>query len=188
MCDRQSPRRGRFARSEVAALWHGEGELAQRPADLRGLALHLVETVDRFHRHDNCVFDAPRDFSPFDLLFGEIDHRLVGAGFVEQLYRGAHCGTKLALAEVSLFAQANEQNAVGERSADVVQQQRAAQFPLHVAAADDLADISPRSAIDQLRGKAGLAVVEDADDHAGAALLLRAAAFYGKFHRRSHAR
>src|SRR5213080_1952853 len=102
VCDRQSPRRGRFARSEVAALWHGEGELAQRPADLRGLALHLVETVDRFHRHDNCVFDAPRDFSPFDLLFGEIDHRLVGAGFVEQLYRGAHCGTKLALAEVSL--------------------------------------------------------------------------------------
>src|SRR3989442_10698581 len=69
-----------------------------------------------------------------------------------------------------------------------MEQQRAAQFSLHVAAADDLADVSPRRAIDQLRRQAGLAVVEDADDHAGAALLLRAAAFYGKFHRRSHAR
>src|SRR5205814_5894005 len=41
VCDRQSPRRGRLARSEVAALWHGEGELAQRPADLRWLARPL---------------------------------------------------------------------------------------------------------------------------------------------------
>src|SRR5262249_23982662 len=89
------------------------------------------------------------------------------------------------LAEVAFLAQADQQHAVGERATHVVQQQRAAELSLHVAAADDLADVSPGGPIDQLGGQAWLAVVEYADDHAGAALLLGAAAFYGKFHCRS---
>src|SRR5207302_7522141 len=64
----------------------------------------------------------------------------------------------------------------------VVEQQRAAQLALHVAAAHDLAQITVRGAIDQLRGQTEFSVVEYPDYDAGAALLLGAAAFYGKFH------
>src|SRR5208282_6227235 len=100
----------------------------------------------------------------------------------------AHGAAELALTKVTLLAQADQQHAVGERATNVVQQQRAAQFPLHVAAADDLAHVTSGSAVDELRRQARLAVIEHADHHAGAALLLRATAFYGKFHRRSHER
>ncbi len=64
-----------------------------------------------------------------------------------------------------------------------MQQQRRAELALHVAAADDFADVPVRRAIDQFRRQRQLAIVENADDDASAALLLGAAAFYGKFHR-----
>ena len=77
----------------------------------------------------------------------------------------------------------DQQHAVGERAAHVVQEQRCAELALHVAAADDFADVAVARAIDQLRRQRQLAIVEHAHDDASAALLLGAAAFYGKFHR-----
>ena len=98
-----------------------------------------------------------------------------------------HGRAELLVAEIALLAEADQQHAVGERAAHVVQQQRRAELAFHVAAADDLADVAVRRAVDQLRRQRKLAVVEHADDDAGAALLLGAAAFYGKFHRVSPA-
>ena len=173
-----------LAGRKVAALRHRQGEFAQRPANFRRLAFHLIEPVYRLHGHDHRVLDPPRDLAALDLFLGKVDDRFVGTGLVQQPHRGADRATKLALAKIALLAQSHQQDAVGERPFDVVQQQRAAELSFHVAATDDFADIAAGRAVDQIRGKAGLAVVEDTDDHAGAALLLWAAAFYGKFHRR----
>ena len=87
--DRQALRRGLLAGGEVRALRHRQRELAQRPPHLGRLALHLLEAVDRLHRDDHRVLDAPHDLAPLDLLLGEVEDRLVGAGFVQQLDRGA---------------------------------------------------------------------------------------------------
>src|SRR6185437_7907319 len=109
--------------------------------------------------------------------------RLVGARFVQQLDRGADRLPELLVAEITLLAEADEQHAVGERAAHAVQEERRAELPFHVAPADDFADVAIRCTVDQLRRQGKLAVVEDADDDARAALLLGTAAFYGKFHR-----
>ena len=79
--DREPARRGRFAGGEVGALRHRQRELAQRPAHFGRLALHLLEAVDRLHRDDHRMLDAPRDLAPLDLFLGEVDHGLVGARF-----------------------------------------------------------------------------------------------------------
>jgi hypothetical protein len=113
---------------------------------------------------------------------GEVDDGLVRAGLVQELDGGAHRRAELLVAEVALLAEPHQQHAVGERAAHVVQQQRRAELPLHVAAADDLADVAVAGAVDELGGQRQLAVVEHADDDARAALLLGAPAFYGKFH------
>ena len=86
-------------------------------------------------------------------------------------------------AKIALLAQADEQDPVGKGAAHVVQQQRCAQLALHIAAADDFADITVAGTVDQLRGQRQLAIVEHSDDYASTPLLLGAAAFYGKFHR-----
>ena len=122
-------------------------QLAQRPPHFGGLALHLLEAIDRLHGDHDCVLDAPRDFAPLDLFLGQIDHRLVRAGFVEQLDRGADRRAEFAVAEVALLAQADQKHAVGQRAAHVVQQQRRAELALHVAAADDFADVAIAGAI-----------------------------------------
>jgi len=85
---------------------------------------HPQLAVDRHvaHRQVANPSDVQRLADGNVAFLGEVDHSLVGAGFVEQPHRGARCGTKLALAEVSFFAQTDEQNAVGERSANVMQQ------------------------------------------------------------------
>jgi len=77
------------------------------------------------------------------------------------------------------------EHAIGQRAANVVQKQRRTELALHVATADDFADIAIRCTIDQFSRKRKLAIVENADDDARAPLLLGASAFYGKFHRRS---
>ncbi len=116
--------------AEIAALRHRQRQLAQRPAHLGRLAFHLVEAVDRLHGDDDRVLDPPGDLAPLDLFLGEVDDGLVGAGFVEQPHRGADGAAELALAKIALLAQADQQDTVGQRSADVVQQQCAAELAL----------------------------------------------------------
>ncbi len=183
--DRETARRGGFAVGEVRALRYRQRELAQRSADLGLLAFHPVEAVNGFHRDDDRVLDAPGDLAPLHLFLGQIDDGFVGAGLVQELDRGFHRRAELSVAEVALLAEADQQHAIGERPAHVVQEQRRAELALHVAATDDFADITVRRAVDQLRGQRKLAVVEHAHDHACAPLLLGAATFYGKFHRPS---
>jgi hypothetical protein len=173
-----------FARREIRALGHRKRELAQRPPHFGFFAFHLVEAVDRLHRDHDGVLDSPRNFPPLDLFLGDVDDGLVRAGLVQKLDHRLDRGAELLVAKVSFLAQAEQQHPVGQRAANVVQKQRRAEFSLHVAAADDFADISIRRAIDQLGRQRQLAIVEDADDDAGAPLLFRTAAFYGKFHRR----
>jgi len=168
---------------EIGPLGHRQRQLAQRPAHLRGLALHLLETVDGVHRHQHRVLHAPRHLAALDLFLGEIEHCLVGARLVQQLDRAANRLPELFVAEVTLLAQPDQKYPIGERPADAVQQQRGTKLSLHVAAANDFADISIRRAVNELGGQRKLAVIEDADDDARTALLLGATAFYGKFHR-----
>ena len=182
MRDGQPARRRLLAGGEVRALRHRQRQLAQGPAHLGRLAFHLLEAVDGFHRHHHGVLDAPGNLAPLDLFLGEVEHRLVGAGFVQQLHRGADRRPELAVAKIALLAEADEQHAVGQRAAHVVQQQGGAKLALHVAAADDFADVAVARAIDQFGRQRQLAIVEHAYDDARAALLLGAAAFYGKFH------
>jgi hypothetical protein len=129
------------------------------------------------------VLHAPGDLAPLDLLLGQVEDRFVRSGLVQQLDGAADRLAELLVAKVALLAETDEQHPVGERPADAVQQQRHSQLPLHVAAPDDLADVAIGRAIDQLGGQRELAIVENTDDDARAALLLGAAAFYGKFHR-----
>jgi len=116
---------------------------------LRRLALHLLEAVDRFHRHHDGVLDAPGDFAPLDLFLGQVDDGLVGSGFVEQLHRGADRRAEFTVAEIALLAQPHQQHAVGQRAPDIVQEQRRAELALHVAAADDFADVAVAGTVDQ---------------------------------------
>ena len=51
--------------------------------------------------------NLPRDLPPLDLFLGEVDHRFVGSGFVEQLDRGADRRAEFTIAEVALLAQAD---------------------------------------------------------------------------------
>jgi hypothetical protein len=178
----EAARRGDLAGREIRALRDRQRELAQRPAHLRLLALHLIEAIDRLHRDHHGVLDAPCDLAPLDLLLRDIDHRFVRSGFVEELDDGLDGRAELLVAKVPFLAQAEEEDAIGERAADIVQKQRCAEFALHVAAADDFAHISIRRAVDQLGRQGQLPVVEDADDDAGAPLFFRTTAFYGKFH------
>ena len=185
-CAIASPRAAAASPSvEVRALRHRQRELAQRTAHLGLLAFHPVEAVDGLHRDDDRVLDAPGDLAPLDLFLGQVDDGLVGAGLVQQLDRGLHRRAEFPVAEVALLAEPDQKHAIGERAAHVVQEQRRAELALHVAAADDFADITVRRAVDQLRRQRKLAVVEHADDDACAPLLLGAATFYGKFHRPS---
>src|SRR4029077_17080560 len=91
--------------------------------------------------------------------------------------------TELTVTEVAFLAQADQEHAVGQRPARVVQQQGCAELALHVAATDDFADVPVAGPVDQFRREGKLAIVENAHYHAGASLLLGTAAFYGKFHR-----
>ena len=181
--DRKAARRGRLAGPEIRALRHRQRQFAQRPPHFGGLALHLLEPVDRVHRHDNRVLDPPGHFPALDLFLGQVQNRLVGARFVQQLDRAADGLPEFLVAKIALLAEPEQEDAIGKRSAHAMQQQRGAELPLHVAPADDFADIAVRRTIDQFRGQGELAVIENADDDACAALLLGASAFYGKFHR-----
>ena len=118
--DREPARRGGLAGGQVAALRHRKRELAQWPAHIGRLAFHLVEAVDGLHRDDNRVLDPPGDFTALDLFLGQVDDCLVRPGFVKQAYCGADGAAEFALAEVALFAQADQQDAVGQRPAHVV--------------------------------------------------------------------
>jgi len=129
------------------------------------------------------MLHTPRDFLPFHLFLGQVDDRLVGSGLVQQFHRGFDGKAEFLVAKVALLAETDQQDAIRERAADVMQQQRAAELPFHVAAADDLADITVRSAIDQLRRQRRLSIVKNTDNDTGAPLFLGATAFYGKFHR-----
>ncbi len=149
--DRQPLGRRLFAGGQIGALRHRQRELAQRAANLGGLAFHLLEAVHGLHRHDHRMLDAPDHLAPLDLLLGQVQDRFIRAGFVQQLDRRTDRGAEFAVAEVALLAQADEQDAVGQRAAHVVQQQRRAQLALHVAAADDFADITVAGAVDQFR-------------------------------------
>src|SRR5207248_6877832 len=62
--------RGSFAVAEIASLRDGKRQLAQGPAYFRGLTLHLVEPVDRFHGDYDRMLDAPRNLAPLDLFLG----------------------------------------------------------------------------------------------------------------------
>src|SRR6266567_2536863 len=183
--NRKAARGGGLAVGEIATLRDREGELAQGPSHLGRLALHLIESIHRFHGDYDGVLDPPGYFATLDLFLGQVNHRFVRAGFVQQPDRRADRAAEFALAKVAFLPEPDQQHAIGKRPANVVQQQRAAELPLHVAAADDFTDVSSGGAVDQLGGKARLAIVENPHHDAGAALLLRAAAFYGKFHRRS---
>jgi hypothetical protein len=92
-------------------------------------------------------------------------------------------GAKLLVAKIALLAEADQQHAIGERAAHIVEEKRRAKLALHVPATDDFADITVRCAVDQFRRERKLAIVENPDDDARAPLLLGASAFYGKFHR-----
>ena len=97
------------------------------------------------------MFDAPGDLPPLDLFLGQVDDRFVGAGFVQELDRRADRRAEFTVAKVPLLAQADEQDAVSQRPPDVVQEECGAQLALHVAAADDFADITVAGAVDQFR-------------------------------------
>ena len=180
--NRESLHRGRFARREVRALRYRQRELAQRSPYLGGLALHLLETIDRFHGDNHRVLDAPRHFPALDLFFGQVDDGFVGPGFVEQFDGVANRRPELAVAKIAFLAETDQQHPVGERATHIVQQQRGPELALHVTAADDLADIAVAGAIDQFGRQRQLAIVEYTNDNTSTALLLGAAAFYGKFH------
>src|SRR5262245_58917202 len=131
------------------------------------------------------MLDSPRDLAPLDLFLGQVDDRFVRARLVQELDRRLDRGAELPITEVALLAESDQQDAIRERAADVVEQERRAELALHVTPADDFADITVRCPVDQFRGQRKLAVVENADDDACAPLLLGASAFYGKFHRAS---
>jgi hypothetical protein len=185
MRDCQTARRGRLTIGEIRALRHRQRELAERPPHLRLLAFHPVEAVDGLHRDDHGVLDPPCDLAPLHLFLGEVDDGLVRAGLVQELDCGFDRRAEFPIAEVAFLAKPHQQNPIGKGAADVMKEQRRAELALHVAPADDFADITVRRTVDQLRRQRKLPVVEHTDDDACAPLLLGAAAFYGKFHRPS---
>ena len=64
-----------------------------------------------------------------------------------------------------------------------MQQQGAGGFAFHVATPDDIRNIATGCLVEQFCRKGQFPRFEDADNDAGAALLLRAATFYAKFHK-----
>jgi hypothetical protein len=88
------------------------------------------------------MLHAPHDLTPLDLLLGEVEHGLVRARFVQELDGRADGAAELTVAEIALLAEPDQQDAVGERAAHVVEQQRRAELAFHVTAANDLADVA----------------------------------------------
>jgi hypothetical protein len=86
------------------------------------------------------------------------------------------------LVEIALAAEAHQQHAVGGDLRHVVQQQRAAELALEVAAPQHVAQVVARGDVDALRRGGELAALEHPNHHATRALLLGAAALYAKFH------
>ncbi len=135
-------------RQFVAAL-DADGQLAQRAADFFLLALELIEFVGGIQRGNDGLADAPGNAVLAYRQFGQEQRGIKGAGFVQDLDRGADGVGEFLLAESFFLAQANEQDAIAMRGGHVVQQQGGACLALHVAAANDVRDVAAGNVVEQ---------------------------------------
>ena len=172
-----------FGLRQFIAPVDAERQLAQRTADVIFLALELLEAVGRIQR-DHCgLAHAPGEAALSYRDFGQEDRGIEGAGFVQCLDGGAHGGAEFLFVKFLFLAEADQQDAVAQGARDVVQKQRVARFAFHVAAPDDVGNVAIGRLVQQFGGKRELSRFENPDHDTGAALLLRATAFYAKFHR-----
>ena len=162
---------------------HAEGELAQRGLLLIAPAFHAVKAVARFARHRDRLRDAPRDVALHIPDLGEMQRSLRGAGRVQRPDRRCHRLAVLLVAELAVAAETHQQHALARNVRHVMQQERAAELAIHVAAREDGGQMSARCAIERGTRGAELARLEHADHAATGADALRTPAFYAKFHR-----
>ena len=107
----------------------------------------------------------------------KIGHRVDGTGLAQGADRslvGAHEGL---VVEVAFAPEPHEEYPITQHTRQAVQHQRVADATVHVAPAHGLGEGAQAGGVDLLRGRAQLAALEDAEDHASDALFLRIAAF-----------
>jgi hypothetical protein len=173
---------GGFGLGEFVASFDDQGQFAQRPTDLVGLALELIEAIGGSQRGNHCLADAPGDAALADSDFAQEQAGILGAGALKRLDRQADGGTVFLFPEFLFLAQTDQQDAVAQRAGDVMQQQRSARLAVHVTTLEYLADQSAGCVVEQLRRKSQAPIFEYADDDTATTLFLRATAFYAKFH------
>jgi hypothetical protein len=85
--------------------------------------------------------DPPGDIALFYRQFGQVDGAVEAAGFIELAHCRGQGGAIFLFAELALLAQADQQDAIRFDTGHGVEQQAGPGFALHVATAENVAEI-----------------------------------------------